>query len=163
MEVGQACLDAKAFSDRNGVVDVNHALRRLADAKARYGMSDKELEQYELTAPDQPGLFHAGFPFGAAFCPSRVEPWLKRRRRQHHFIAKASLPRPEPALSAGELESRGTAFLGSLGVVPPLPSSRSIYGRPPCLPSAPWNHAGAVAGSPNQPQSFNVSEKRARS
>ena len=50
----------KAFRDRNAVVDVNHAVRRLAEAKARYGMTSAELEQYVGAAPDQPGLFLRG-------------------------------------------------------------------------------------------------------
>ena len=70
---------AKAFGDRNTVLDVNHAVRRLADAKARYGMTTAELAQYLLTAPDQPGLLRAGFPFAAAFASGRVLPWLERQ------------------------------------------------------------------------------------
>jgi hypothetical protein len=104
---------AKAFGDRNGVVDVNHAARRLADVKARYGMSDKELERYVRAAPDQPGLLRAGFPFGAAFSPGRLEPWLERHRRRQsppEHIAR-SIIKP---LSARELATRGSVFLSSL-------------------------------------------------
>ena len=104
---------AKAFSDRDGVVDVNHAVRRLAAAKAQYGMSDNELEKYVKAAPDQPGVLRAGFPFGAAFSPGRLEPWLKRHRHR----CAASVPSgaaDDCALPVHELAIRGSAFLASL-------------------------------------------------
>jgi ribosomal protein S25 len=104
----------KAFADRNAVVDVNHAVRRLAEAKARYGMTNAELSQYVRTAPDQPGLLRAGFPFGAAFSPSRVEPWLERHRRRRVALAPGS-PSDGRTLPVQELAIRGSAFLDSLG------------------------------------------------
>jgi hypothetical protein len=92
---------------------VNHAVRRLADAKARYGMSDKELEKYVRAAPDQPGLLRAGFPFGAAFSPGRLEPWLERHRHRRvvHAPCRAADDRTLPV---HELAIRGSAFLASL-------------------------------------------------
>jgi hypothetical protein len=118
---------AKAFGDRNAVVDVNHAVRRLADVKTRYGMSDKELEQYVRTAPDQPGLLRAGFPFGAALSPGRVGPWLERRRRRYGLAPELSSPPSESThMSAPELANRGAAFLASLVEHSPLSSSPSM-------------------------------------
>ena len=109
---------AKAFSDRNGVVDVNHAARRLADVKARYGMSEKELEKYVRAAPDQPGLLRAGFPFGAAFSPGRLEPWLERHRHRRQSPPEHLERSTIKPLSARELATRGSMFLGSLARAP---------------------------------------------
>jgi len=102
---------AKAFGDRNTVVDVNHAVKRLADAKARYGMTTAELAQYLRTAPDQPGLLRAGFPFAAAFASGRVVPWLERQRRRRRSAARPLESASTQALSISELALRGSAFL----------------------------------------------------
>jgi hypothetical protein len=123
---------AKAFGDRNAAVDVNHAIRRLADVKARFGMSDTELEQYVRVAPDQPGLFRAGFPFGAAFCPTRVQPWLQRHRPRRQVAPQLCGTAEFQALSASELASRGTAVLVSLGErsqAPSCPGAGTIPSR----------------------------------
>jgi hypothetical protein len=104
---------AKAFSDQNGVVDVNHAVRRLADAKAQYGMSDNELEKYVRAAPEQPGVLRARFPFSAAFSPGRLEPWLERHR-QRRVASVPSGAADDCGLPVHELAIRGSAFLASL-------------------------------------------------
>jgi len=105
---------AQAFRDRNSIVDVDHAARRLAAAKVRYGMSDRELEQYVRTAPDQPGLFRAGFPFGAAFSRARIEPWLEKHRRRRQSAPDGGEVSSSVPLSARELATRGSIFLSSL-------------------------------------------------
>ncbi len=105
---------AKSFAARNVVVDLGHAVSRLAAAKERYGMSDEELERYLRTAPDQPGLSRAGFPFGAALSPGRVEPWLaKHRRRRDDVPGRSQLSEVCP-LPVSELGTRSAAFLSSL-------------------------------------------------
>jgi hypothetical protein len=89
-------------------------VRRLAVAKERYGMTNDELERYLRTAAEQPGLCRAGFPFGAALSPTRVEPWLERRRRIR-LRAPDRSPTPEPeSLDPTEIASRGRQFLASL-------------------------------------------------
>jgi hypothetical protein len=87
-------------------------------------MSDTELEQYVRTAPDQPGLLRAGFPFGAALSPGRVGPWLERCRRRYRLAPAPSPPPSESThLSAPELANRGATFLASLVERSPLSSS----------------------------------------
>jgi hypothetical protein len=123
--VAIALAASKAFRDRNTVVDLRHAVRRLTEVKARYAMTNAELERYMRTAVDQPGLFRAGFPFGAALSPGRVEPWLEKHRRRKQVILEPSPRVPESELlSVSELARRGCAFLGSFAKLP-LSSSLS--------------------------------------
>jgi hypothetical protein len=104
----------KLFAAQNVVVDLRHAVRRLAAARERYGMTDAELGKYLSAAPDQPGIARAGFPFGAALSPSRVEPWLEKyRRRERAAPERREVATPTP-LSSSEIAMRGNAFLGSL-------------------------------------------------
>jgi hypothetical protein len=105
---------AKAFAERDVVVDLGHAVSRLAAAKERYGMSDEELERYFRTAPDQPGLSRAGFPFGAALSPGRVEPWLAKHRRRRDPLPSRLQPSEICPLPVSELGTRSAAFLRSL-------------------------------------------------
>jgi hypothetical protein len=104
----------KLFAAHSVVVDLGHAVRRLAVTKERYGMTYDELEGYVRAAPNQPGLCRAGFPFGAAMSASRVEPWLERHRR----IRLRALDRPSPSenssLAPTEIASRGRQFLASM-------------------------------------------------
>jgi len=97
---------AKVFGDRNGVVDVNHAVKRLAEAKARYGMTNAELEQYVRTGAPSTRAASCGISIRCRALAGSCRAMLQKHRRRHQVAQEPSPSTRSPA----EGPPRGTKF-----------------------------------------------------